>query len=80
MNLKMFSFFFINTNINNMDKPICKNCKYFNYDTIYNDYQFAKCSKFGNKNLISGKLTYEDINKARMIYCGVNGTFYEEKV
>ena len=78
MNLKMFSFFFIN--VKNIDKPVCKDCKHFNYDAIYNDYQFGRCLKFSNKNLITGKITYEDVMKARTLYCGVNGTFYEGKI
>ena len=76
MRLSMFSILFT---IRNMDKPVCKDCKFFNYDSIYNDYQFGRCNKFANKNLISGKIVYEDVNKARMLYCGENGTYFEDK-
>ena len=82
MNLKLFSVAFTNAfvNIHNIDKPVCKDCKYFKYDSIFNDYQYGTCSKFSYMNLISGKIYFEDIKKAREIYCGTNGTFYESKI
>jgi hypothetical protein len=79
MNLKFLSVAFTNAfiNVHNIDKPVCKDCKYFKYDSIYNEYQYAHCTKFSYKNLISGKIYNHDITKAREIYCGTNGTYYE---
>ena len=79
MNLKLLSFAFTNTfiNVQNIDKPVCKDCKYFKYDTIYSDHQYGRCTQFSYKNLISGKIYYHDVTKAREELCGTNGTFYE---
>ena len=79
MNLKWLSFAFSNAfiNVHNIDKPVCKDCKYFKYDTVYTNYEYGKCTKFSYKHLVSGKLYFEDINKARYLYCGENGTYYE---
>jgi hypothetical protein len=77
--MKFFHLFFINPSfIKNVDKPICKDCKYFRYDSIYNDYNYGQCTKFGKKNLINGKITFEDVVFARTNDCGVDGTYYEE--
>jgi hypothetical protein len=64
-------------NVKNIDKPACKDCKYFKYDSIYTDYDYGKCTKFSNKNLISGKIVFENVVKARYTYCGENGTAFE---
>jgi len=78
--MKFSTFFFFNPNfIKNVDKPICKDCKYFKYDSTYNDFNYGKCTKFGRKNLIDGKITFEDVVKARTDDCGVNAPFFEEK-
>ena len=81
MNLKLFSVA-LNTfvNVHNIDKPVCKDCKYFKSDTIFNDDQYGKCTRFSYMNLISGKIYFRDITKAREVYCGTNGTFYEPKM
>ena len=63
--------------IKNIDKPLCNYCKYFKYDHIYNDYNYGKCGLFGNKNLITGKITFEDVMVAREIECGINATYFE---
>jgi len=76
MRLNLFAFLIIK----NADKPICNDCKYFKYDTIYNDLHFGKCAKFANKDLITGKIIFEDIQKARVYHCGTNGTYYEPKM
>ncbi len=41
MNLKLLS---VALNVHNIDKPVCKDCKYFKYDPIYNDYQYGAAS------------------------------------
>ena len=79
MNLKWFMYAFHFNNIHNIDKPVCKDCKYFKSDTVFTDDQYGRCSQFSYKNLISGKIYFYDIVKAREM-CGVNGTFYESKI
>lgn len=63
-----------------MEKPVCKDCKYFKYDPIYNDYNYGKCGVFGVKNLITGKITFEDASMARRMDCGENGTYFEPAI
>ena len=76
--MRFSTLFFLNPSfIKNMDKPVCKDCKYFKYDTSYKEYHFGQCTKFGKKDLISGKIIFEDVNLARTQDCGVNGTFFE---
>jgi hypothetical protein len=71
-------FFFLNPMfIKNIDKPLCKDCKYFKYDPIYNDYNYGKCGLFGNKNLVTGKITFEDATISRQFDCGINATYFE---
>jgi len=70
--------FFLNPSfIKNIDKPVCKDCKYFKYDTFYKDYTFGRCTKFGKKDLITGKIIFEDVTLARSQDCGVNATYFE---
>jgi len=71
-------FFFNPSFIKNMDKPICKDCKYFKYDITYKDYHLGKCTKFGKKDLISGKIIFEDVILARNQECGQNATYFEK--
>ena len=72
-------FFFNPSLIKNMDKPICKDCKYFKLDMTYKDYHFGQCTKFGKKDLISGKIIFEDVILARNQECGENATYFEKK-
>jgi hypothetical protein len=79
--MKQLHFLFFITNIysintcfiTNQYKPICSNCKFF---IPYQD----TCSKFGEKNLISGKYTYEKANNVRNDEekCGEYAIFYEK--
>ena len=76
--MKFSTLFFLNPSfIKNMDKPVCKECKYFKYDSIYKDYGLGRCTKFGKKDLITGKIIFEDVTLARTQDCGVNGTYFE---
>ena len=81
MNLKLLSVALTNAfiNVKNIDKPACKDCKYFKYDSIYNDYNHGQCTRFSNKNLISGKIVFENVVTARFERCGENGTYYDTK-
>ena len=64
-------------NIKNINNPSCKNCIYFQPSV---DYEFGKCKLFGNKNIISDKITNNyardcrnDENK-----CGIKGKFFNK--
>ena len=77
--MKLGHLFFLNPSfIKNIDKPVCKDCKYFKYDAIYNDFSYGKCGVFGKKDLVTGKIIFEDAVFARKNDCGLNGTYFEE--
>jgi hypothetical protein len=73
LNLYVFSIFFSQVYSSRIPtKKICKDCKYFIGDTI-------ECGKFGDTNMITGKITYpsarsmrEDPNK-----CGEDAMLFE---
>lgn len=59
--------------IQNQDKPICNNCKFF----ISNK---NKCKKFGDVNIITGKYSYENAKDVRNDEdkCGEYAIFFEK--
>lgn len=55
-------------------KPnICKDCKYFQPDNFYfltqNRYEFGKCKKSMDLNLVSGKINYNYASITREYKC-----------
>ena len=93
MNLIKIIFIFVFSNINvgakrfivNNVKPACKNCKYYipyKFPVITEDsIKIAKCVKFGKKDLVTCKITYDHVdlcinNEHR---CGVIGKYFKEK-
>ena len=67
--------------IKNAYLPSCKNCIY--YDPEYEDYYSSlnKCNKFGVKNIISDKITYDYADSCRNDEnkCGIQGKYFEEE-
>ena len=61
--------------VKNIDKPVCKDCKYYKYNVHYDDYKFAKCAFFSEKNIYNGELVHLDLISSRAM-CGINGTYY----
>ena len=65
----------------NKDSPTCINCKYYKpnlFDIVF-DTNFSKCKKFGTKNVVTNKYTYEYASACRKneSYCGENGYYFE---
>jgi hypothetical protein len=60
--------------IKNINLPSCNNCIYYIAKT-------SKCSKFGEKDIISGKITYEKATYTRYTenMCGIIGNYYEKQ-
>ena len=56
-----------------IDKKICKNCKHFIGDYI-------ECRKFGDTNIITGKITYKSARSVRddKEKCGEDAVLYEK--
>jgi hypothetical protein len=62
--------------IKNGDIAICKECAYFKPHST--QWQLGKCMKFGEKNLVSGRVTYLYANETRSNehLCGPNGLYF----
>jgi hypothetical protein len=69
--------------IQNIDVPACKNCIYYKTNNFENDFTspFNKCEKFGEKDIITDKITYNSANYCRIdeTKCGKEGKFFEEE-
>ncbi len=92
-NLK-FNYFLINRPkkisalknfIRNKEFPICSNCVHFiehtnnyPYDPIPSDEKYGKCNKFGEVNLITGRIDYDLASHCRLNInkCGDYGSEY----
>ena len=77
-----FLLFFITNGekiIRNMNIKACKDCIYFKPDFLSSGLE--KCEKFGTKNIISNKITYEYADSCRSDEnkCGEYGKFFEEE-
>ena len=74
------------TFIQNMNIPICINCKHFlQYDVKGNpivESKYGRCKLFGTKDLITGHIEYSFASTCRSNYadvCGIEGKYFEEK-
>lgn len=84
LNLKYLFFLVVGVNgaskITNINVPTCRNCVHFIPDR---GSEFAsglsRCSKFGNKNIINDKITYEYADSCRNNEnkCGNQGKEFE---
>lgn len=68
------------TNLN--QNKFCKNCKYFRGDNLF-DLEYSikngKCTKFGDLNVLDGKIIYENAKNIRAdeSKCCIDGTLFE---
>ena len=61
--------------------PACKNCKHFDSDfTLFSDQKYGICKLYGDKDLITNKISYYLASSARgnNDVCGTQGKNYEE--
>jgi len=69
--------------IKNINLPSCKNCIYYKPSRDDSDFisTFSKCAKFGVKDIISGKVTYDYVEFCRKdeTKCGNEGKYFEEE-
>jgi hypothetical protein len=89
--MKLTSLFFVftvhskqvNKIIQQNQYPLCKNCIYYRLDhsTIDYTYSLNKCEKFGEQNIISGKISndYAIYNRNSKDKCGIEGKYYEKE-
>jgi hypothetical protein len=61
--------------IKNSRLPVCLTCDYFK------QLKYGTCTKFGEKNVINGKVSYvmADISRANENMCGQSGVYFEKK-
>jgi hypothetical protein len=61
------------------ESVICKNCAYFR--EVRGQALLGKCTKFGEKNIITGKISYACAYNVRNDedLCGKRGVYYIEK-
>jgi hypothetical protein len=61
--------------IKNAKVPVCFECAYFIQGKI------SKCGKFGEKDVVSGKVTYVNADASRSIenMCSRKGIYFENK-
>jgi hypothetical protein len=77
--------FYRNQNIKNSELPLCKNCFYFYSESEPKNntiiYEKSICLKYGNKNIVSGEVSYETAHNMRHLEskCGLQGKDFEEK-
>ena len=53
--------------IRNVDNPACNHCMYYRTKLFVDDFTspLNKCSKFGEKNIITGEITYDYADTCR---------------
>lgn len=75
----MFSIIPKNQIIKNLINPICKECIFFKNQHSY-QIMFSNCMKYGEKNVITGEITYDTVNYCRTdeTKCGINGNGFEK--
>jgi hypothetical protein len=68
--------------IRNMNIPSCKNCIHFNHNIYNNSFSSSlnKCEKFGEKDIVTDKITYDFADSCRNdeSKCGKDGKYFEE--
>jgi len=69
--------------ITNKNIPVCRNCVFYKPDIYGDDFssRYSKCGKFGEKNILTGKITYKyvDICRENETLCGKEGKYFEKE-
>jgi hypothetical protein len=69
--------------IKNIEVPSCKNCIYYKPSKHGIDFSstMGRCSKFGEKNIITDEIIYEYADKCRQkeSLCGKEGKYFEKE-
>lgn len=73
---------FTNKIIRNAEFSACKNCVYYRTSSWSNDFvdPFNKCEKFGIKDVVTDKITYDFADSCRTDenLCGKSGKYFEK--
>ena len=69
--------------IKNINIPACRNFIHYQPDPFYNDFTslLNKCTKFGDKNIVTDKITYNFADQSRNdeSKCGKEGKYFVEE-
>jgi hypothetical protein len=70
-----------NQYIKNLDVPSCNACKYYHNISGIDNYEISKCSKFGEKDILNGKIKFSYTEMARYNdnLCGYDAKHFELK-
>ena len=64
-----------------MNLPSCRNCIHYNPSILHADFTstHGTCSKYGEKNIITNKITYisADVCRYDTSKCGIEGKYFE---
>jgi len=76
MKISLFRHF-SSCNIKNLDKKSCVNCVCFIDVTCYPNV-YERCNKFGEKNIVTGKINYELASNCRSNknLCGIDAKHF----
>jgi len=75
MNLKFITLLLL-PKIKNAEFPVCKECVYY---IEHKDYLLSRCAFLGEKNIITGEITYKYADLSRNGDCDETGKYYKEK-
>lgn len=67
--------------IRNMNSPVCSSCRFYKPQTHLDyDSDINRCSKFGYKDIYTGKIYHEYVSSCRQdeLKCGLEGKEYIE--
>jgi len=67
--------------IKNINLPACIDCIHYMVNGQLHIGKTSKCTKFGEKNIITGKIIYENVIKSRMDenLCTSKGYYFTSK-
>jgi hypothetical protein len=69
--------------IKNIDIPACRNCIHYKPSIHNTDFTvfYNKCGKFGNKDIITDKISYDVAEFCRKdeLRCGINARYFEQE-
>jgi hypothetical protein len=69
--------------IKNIDMSSCRNCIHYKPSTFNTDFtaSYNKCTKFGNKDIVTDKITYDFANSCRRdkSKCGNDAIYFERE-
>jgi hypothetical protein len=80
--MKFLFLLFVFTNsekfIKNINVNPCRKC--IHYNSRYDDSSLSNCKKFGEKNIISNEIKYDNAERCRNdeLKCGKEGKYFEE--